>query len=126
MFHRSVKGALTVFSLVAVAVSPGLAQALRKNSLAKKPTFAANQYILILADAPVAERFPARDQLATAAAVNYRQQLETRQRDLMRQLGARNIRVNGSVSTLLNALFVSAPPDRVDELKNLPGVIGVR
>ena len=95
MSYRCAKGALTVFSVV-MAVSTASAQALKKTTLAKRTSFAANQYILILADAPVSERFTARDQLRTAAASSYRQQVEARQRDLTQQLAARNVRVTGS------------------------------
>src|ERR1051326_7014286 len=126
MFYRRAKSVFTVICLVLFAVSPGFTQARKKNSLPKRPTFAANQYILILGDAPVSARFVGRDQVRTAAAINYRQQIETRQRDLMQQLAARNVQVTGSVSTLLNAVFVTAPAGRVDELKNIPGVVAVR
>src|ERR1019366_9849397 len=34
-------------------------------------------------------------------------------------------RVTGSVNTLLNAVFVAAGPDRLAEIRALPGVIGV-
>src|SRR4029453_7900919 len=92
----------------------------------KRPAYAAGQYIVILQDEPVAERFQARGELATAAAGGYRQQVEARQRTLARGLESRNFRVTGSVSTLLNALFVTAPPERVEDLKAVPGVVAVR
>ncbi|MGA3005538.1 MAG: ATP-binding protein [Acetobacteraceae bacterium] len=77
--------------------------------------FIPNQYILLLEDAPVAARFASREQMRTAAAVAYRQQVETKQAAVLKELAARNIRVLGSVSVLVNAIFVSAPASRVAE-----------
>ena len=41
------------------------------------------------------------------------------------QLAQRKIEVTGSISTLANAVFVTASPDQVAELKALPGVVSV-
>src|SRR6516164_2949346 len=73
--------------------------------------FATNRYAVFLADPPVAERFAGRAAVESPAATSYRQQVETRQRDVIRELGARNFHITGSVSTLLNAVFVIATPD---------------
>jgi minor extracellular serine protease Vpr len=116
MFLRSV----AVWLLGMLAVLPGTAQTL------KKGPFVPNQYILILADPPVAERFASRDLLRTAGADSYRLQVEARQQGVKSDLAARNIKVLGSVSTVLNAVFVSATGDRFDELRALAGVAGVR
>jgi minor extracellular serine protease Vpr len=86
---------------------------------------APNRYILFLEDAPAVERFATQDQAQSLAARNYRQQVEAKQQVLKTDLAARGIQVTGSVSTLLNAIFVAAPAERVDELKSLPGVRGV-
>ena len=43
----------------------------------------------------------------------------------MRELAQRNFRVTGSVQTVLNAVFVIAPPSQVNELLALPGVKGI-
>jgi uncharacterized protein (TIGR03437 family) len=91
----------------------------------KTPPFVPNRYVLILADPPVAERFAAREQVRSAAAVSYRSQIAARQTALRRDLASRNIRVEGAVSTVLNAVFVTAPASRVDELRALPGVAAV-
>jgi uncharacterized protein (TIGR03437 family) len=96
-----------------IAAAPGFAQ------------FARNRYALVLSDPPAASRYPTRESLSTAEARTYRQTLETRQQALRQELQSRKIAVTGSVTTLLNAIFVVAPPDRVDELKALPGVAGV-
>jgi uncharacterized protein (TIGR03437 family) len=87
----------------------------------------ANRYAVILDDPPVVERAPApsRSGLRSAGVVNYRAQLETRQRTLRQELQTRSIQVVGAVTTLTNAVFVIAGPERVEELKALPGVKGV-
>jgi minor extracellular serine protease Vpr len=83
------------------------------------------RYVLILDDPPVTSRFPSRAAIATTAAAQYRQQIAGRQSALRQQLATRHFTVTGSVSTLLNAMFVATTPDRVAELKTLPGVRGV-
>jgi uncharacterized protein (TIGR03437 family) len=86
----------------------------------------AGRYILILQDPPVSSRFQARTEMATDAAVSYRQQIEAKQEALKSELAKRNIGVTGSTSVLTNAIFVSAPASRVDEMRVLPGVADVR
>jgi len=83
------------------------------------------RYALILEDPPVSERFAAREARDSLAARNYRQQVEARQQALRTELTTRTIQITGSVSTLLNAVFVMSPPGRAGELKSLPGVKGV-
>jgi uncharacterized protein (TIGR03437 family) len=82
-------------------------------------------YILILQDPPVASHFASREAMATAEAGRYRRQIEAKQDTLRQQLAAKHFTVIGTVSTVLNAMFVVATPDRVAELKTLPGVLGV-
>ncbi len=91
----------------------------------RKSPFLPNRYTLILADPPVAQRFAGRERVRSAAAAAYRGQVESTQATLRRELASRNIRVEGSVSTVLNALFVAAPAARVPELRSLPGVRAV-
>ncbi len=86
---------------------------------------AANRYTLILDDQPVAERFVGRDGVRSSAAVAYRGQIEAKQQNLRTALASRRIQVTGSVSTLLNAIFVSAAGDQVASLASLPGVTAV-
>jgi uncharacterized protein (TIGR03437 family) len=88
--------------------------------------FVPNRYTLLLEDAPVSSRFVSRQEMRTQAAEAYRKQVETRQAAVIRTLHSRGIAVTGSVSELLNAIFVSAPANRVPELAAIPGVIGVR
>lgn len=85
---------------------------------------AANRYALILEDAPVAKEF-SRGRIAAGEAGNYRSSVEEKQRSLRDELGRRNIRVSGSASTVMNAIFVASAPARLDELRALPGVVGV-
>jgi uncharacterized protein (TIGR03437 family) len=99
-----------VFALLIVFAFAGLAQT------------APGRYTLILEDPPAAHQFR---NARAPEAVTYRQQIEAKQRALRAQLESRKIAVIGSVSTVLNAIFVVTTPDRVDELKGLPGVIGV-
>ena len=97
-------------------------------TLALIPAFAhtaLNRYALILEDPPVVTRFESRDMARSADARTYQRQIEARQRTLRNELATRNVRVTGSVSTVLNAVFVAAPKDRITELKTLPGVKGV-
>jgi uncharacterized protein (TIGR03437 family) len=95
------------------------------NSKGRGLRFAPNRYILFLGDEPVAAHFATHDQLQTAAAISYRQQIESRQQSVMQDLAGRKIQVAGSVSVVMNAIFVVATPDRLAELRSVPGVIGV-
>jgi uncharacterized protein (TIGR03437 family) len=83
---------------------------------------APNRYTLILEDPPTVRQF--RD-ARTPEALTYRQQIQAKHQALRALLESRKIPVIGSVSTVLNAVFVVATPDRLAELQSLPGVIGV-
>ncbi|HLH00458.1 MAG TPA: S8 family serine peptidase [Bryobacteraceae bacterium] len=82
-------------------------------------------FILILEDSPVAESYRSAEQARSLAAGNYRQQLQAKHEALKSALASRHIQVSGETSSLLNAVFVVAPKERVDELRALPGVKGV-
>jgi uncharacterized protein (TIGR03437 family) len=87
---------------------------------------AANRYALILEDPPAASKATSRDQiLRSSATASYRQQIQARQQDIRLQLATRKIEVTTSTDTVLNAIFVVAPADRVSELAAIPGVRGV-
>ncbi|MEP6715475.1 MAG: S8 family serine peptidase, partial [Terriglobia bacterium] len=104
-----------VFSLPALAVLlalPGFSQL-------------SDRYAVILKDEPVATRYASRAQMQSAAALGARRGIEAAQQSLRGELEGRRFTVTGSVSTLLNAVFVAAPESRVAELKSLPGVIDV-
>jgi minor extracellular serine protease Vpr len=57
--------------------------------------------------------------------MNYRQQIAAAQGSVRTALAGKNIQITGAVDTLLNAIFVMAPADRVAELAAMPGVAGV-
>ncbi len=83
------------------------------------------RYALILSDAPVlAQNGTARQSAATAQAVA-RNRVESAQALVRNELGARNIRITGAATDVLNAIFVAAPASRVAELQGLPGVTAV-
>ncbi|MGH9559014.1 MAG: hypothetical protein ACRD30_07205, partial [Bryobacteraceae bacterium] len=106
-----------IFSLMAI---PGIGQQRAERRQPRIPS-ATDRYALYLADPPVAARFSAQPQLATPAAATYRSQIVARQQNVRQALASRNIRVTGSVSTLLNAIFVAAPASRVADLRSIPG-----
>ena len=84
-----------------------------------------NRYTLILEDPPVAERFKSANAMRAEAALDYRASIQQKQKALRNELAQRKIEVTGSVETVLNAIFVIAPKERVPELKSLPGVKAV-
>jgi len=114
MPSRKLSLATAAVSILLAAATPGLAQ------------FVPNRYTLLLEDPPVSFRFGSREEMGTQAAQAYRQQIETRQSAILRTLASRSITVTGSVTEVLNAIFVNASADRVAELEAIPGVIGVR
>jgi minor extracellular serine protease Vpr len=101
---------------------PGLAQNKPSRHV---PVYVPNRYTVVLADAPVASRFAAREDMQTSAADIYRQQIKARQTSLTSEIESRGMHVTGSVTDLLNALFVTATADHVAELQSLPGVTSV-
>jgi minor extracellular serine protease Vpr len=85
---------------------------------------ARNRYALILEDPPVAAQF-SRQRMALAEGANYARSLEQRQQAVRGELARRGMEPTGSVTTLMNAVFVVAPEDSVADLKNIPGVKSV-
>src|ERR1700681_4621417 len=84
------------------------------------------RYILMLEDPPVSAKFSARADLQGAQASAYRKQIEDKQAAIKTELASRKFTVTGSVSVLQNAIFVTAPASRGDELKSIPGIVSVR
>jgi len=101
---------------------PGLAQTSPRRHV---PVFVPNRYTVVLADPPVSSRFASRDDMQTPSAEVYRQQIKARQTSLTSEIESRGMRVTGSVTDLLNALFVTASVDHLAELQSLPGVASV-
>ena len=121
--RRALSCALFFFVLCAY---PGFGQQARKRQVKHAaPQFVPNRYIVFLQDPPVSARYTERERMQTTEALAYQRQIVTRQQSLMTDLASRNIRVTGSVNTLLNAVFVATGPDRLAEIRALPGVIGV-
>jgi uncharacterized protein (TIGR03437 family) len=87
---------------------------------------AANQYILILEGPPLGAIFHTREELRSPAAAAERARIGGIQQQVRKELAARKITVTGSVNTSLNALFVTAPESRVNEMKSIPGVVAVQ
>ena len=90
---------------------------------AQKP--ATGRYALILSDAPVLTQPRATRQSAATAQAVARNRVQSAQSLVRNELGARNIRITGAATDVLNAVFVAAPASRVSELQNLPGVTAV-
>ncbi len=84
-----------------------------------------NHYAVYLEDQPVTAGF-ARESLGTQASVSYRQRIEARQAVVKQDLESRQIHVTGSVSTLMNAIFIATTEDRIAEVRSISGVSGVR
>ncbi|MBI2817304.1 MAG: S8 family serine peptidase [Acidobacteria bacterium] len=83
------------------------------------------RYILILNDPPVSEYIGYRTQAKSPEAEQHRLKIQRAQQTLRRELESRHIRVVGSSDYLVNALYLQAAPDRVPELRSLPGVKAV-
>lgn len=81
-----------------------------------------DRYALVLEDPPLAEQITSRKELERMAGDDRLRRIEAAQASLRRELEQRHIAVTGAVQTLLNAVFVRATADRLEELRSLPGV----
>jgi uncharacterized protein (TIGR03437 family) len=84
-----------------------------------------NEWMLLLSDPPVVQRYPGRIEQTRAVSAVYRQHLRDVQTNLRAQIEAQSITVTGAVQHLLNGIFVIATPAQAAALRNLPGVEGV-
>jgi hypothetical protein len=84
---------------------------------------AAGSYAVYLQEPPVVERYPSRTH--TEAAQQYRRKLEQSQEALKRKLRDLHVTITGSTQVLQNAIFIKATPERVQDVRRLPGVKGV-
>src|SRR3984957_3282836 len=84
-----------------------------------------NRYALLLDDPPVSQFYPTRGTMVAPGGGTYRAQIRAKHAALRSEIAARGFIVTGEVDTLLNAIFVAAPPERAAELANIPGVSGV-
>jgi hypothetical protein len=89
---------------------------------AQAPT---ERYAVVLREPPVAE-FSASHKNASAADIeNQRKKIKTAQASLQHDLEQRGFAVTGAVENVLNAVFVLSPPNRIPELRAVPGVKSV-
>jgi minor extracellular serine protease Vpr len=84
-----------------------------------------NEWMVVLADPPVVERFPGRIEQTRAASEPYRQHIREVQQVLRAQIEGMQIPVTGAVQHLLNGVFVRATPAQAALLRSLPGVQAV-
>src|SRR5215471_7259259 len=82
---------------------------------------APSQYILIVQGSPLGVRFQSREALRSQAAITERARIAAVQQGVRSELAKLNTAVTGSVNTVLNALFVTAPESRVQEMQSIPG-----
>ena len=84
-----------------------------------------NEWMVLLTEPPVVERFPGRIERTQAASQPYLQHLREVQQEIRARMEAMQIPVTGAVEHLLNGVFVRATPDQAAMLRNLPGVAAV-
>jgi len=82
-----------------------------------------DRYALVLRDPPIASQITSRKELSRSSLNSKAVRIRAAQRLLRDELKRRNITVTSSVETLLNAVFVAVPQNRVSALDNLPGVV---
>src|SRR5690349_15932584 len=77
------------------------------------------RYALILSDPSAAEFASSHLNAPRSVVDTHRQRIEAQQDSLKQELARRTFIVSGSVSNVLNAIFVLTTPDRVSELRTL-------
>lgn len=123
IFRRNYKVPLFLLTSILLYSFCAFAQNTKKGPV--KRTLVPNRYTVTLADPPVSARFATREEMQTATAASYRAQLKATQAAMTREIQSRGMIVTGSVTDLLNALFVTATPDHLAALQSLPGVQSV-
>lgn len=83
-----------------------------------------DRWIVILEEPPLAAQASSREDVRSRTFVaGAGQRIALQQQTLRSRLSSKaGVRVNGSVDTLLNAMFISAPEDSIDEIRAMPGV----
>ncbi|HEY1342764.1 MAG TPA: S8 family serine peptidase, partial [Bryobacteraceae bacterium] len=71
------------------------------------------------------QRFASREAMRTSQADSYRRQILSAQDAVRREAAARRLEVAGSVDTLLNAVFIIATPDQLNDARSIAGVMAV-
>jgi minor extracellular serine protease Vpr len=95
------------------------------SALAQTSAPVTGRWALVLKDEPAAAHFSSRAELSSPAALSYRRRIEGVQAGVRSELSRRKFQTIGAVSTLANAVFVTAPASRLAELKSIPGVVDV-
>jgi minor extracellular serine protease Vpr len=93
--------------------------------LAAPPDRTAGRYALILEDPPAAVVAAQSKGITPRAAEDHSRRIEAAQATLRKNLEQRGIQPTGAVQVLLNAIFLRCAPERLQELRFLPGVKGV-
>lgn len=114
-------GRVTGFSLVSVLGIGLLAGATLQGAAIMAP----GRYALILQDEPAVKVPHARGRRNAPEVASARAAIRLNQTSLQSTLERRGFHVTGSVSTLLNAVFVTAKPSDVAALRSMPGVKNV-
>jgi len=81
-----------------------------------------SEYAVVLSEPPLSAQVRSRGELRLSSVEGRRRTIIARQSALRQELRRRGFRVTGSVHTLLNAIFVQAPAERVGELMGIEGV----
>jgi uncharacterized protein (TIGR03437 family) len=79
-------------------------------------------YALVLEDDPVAQSLASREALRAPETRARITRVLAAQKSVREALAARRIAVDTAVQVLANAIFVTVPGDRADELRTIPGV----
>ena len=82
-------------------------------------------YALILTDPPVAQKTHSRLALGGPEAQQHLDRIRNAQSGVLAELKRRKVSVTGAGQILVNAVFVTANPETVTELRGIPGVAHV-
>ena len=107
MRHHRLAVCIAAFSLLAAT---GLAQR------------GSNSYIVVLKDPPLAEAMQSRKDLLRKEASSQRSALIAKQAALSSRMSASGIQIIDSTQVLLNALYVHASNEQIEQIKALPEV----
>ena len=119
MTSRAPYYSLLAFLCIALPISSQIRQPTSKPS---KGLIIPNRFIVVLQNPAVGARFSSREEMRGTAATAYRAQVLSQQNTLRREIESRGMHVTGSVTDMLNALFVTAPSGSLATLQALPGV----
>ena len=112
---------LTTFTLLLSVCALSLVS----TPLARAASAGGTQWLVLLNDPPVVQRYPGRIERTRAAAAPYRQHLQQVQASLRPQIESMHVRVTGALQHLVNGMFVVATPQQAAALKKLSGVKAV-